>query len=164
MYTQLEIDALIVCEKAIVDPPKKSSKLEGGDFRNNMKLSGPSDVTGEFVVFMRQCEDFQENFSIGLRYLPKDGRPEIGLLRCNGQHGVFNASVYKDSEHSHWGYHIHKGSEHSLKLGFAADKFAEHTKEYASYEEAIAYFVVAINIRKSDIDRHFEVRSQKGLF
>ena len=153
-YDQAEIDALIACEKEVSDPPKRITKLEGANFRNDCKLIASNGIAGEFGVFMRQNEDFPENFSVGLRYLPKDGRPEITLLRCNGQHGVFNSQGF-DPTHPHWEYHIHKATYEALMQGFAAEKFAMATKEFASYHEALEYFLRAVNVRERDRVKHF---------
>jgi len=163
IYNQAEIDALIVCEKIILEPPKRAPRLVGADWRNDMRLAAPGDA-GEFLVFMRQSDDFPENFSVGLTYHPKDGRPEIVLLRCNGPHGVYNGSGSADVNHSHWNYHIHKANEKSLEEGFRAEKSAEKTLEYASYNEAVDYFVNLINVRGADADKHFPKNVQSNFF
>jgi len=62
VYTQAEIDARISCSKNVSEPPKKHRKLVGADYRNAMKLVASSIGDGEFGVFMRQSEDFPENF------------------------------------------------------------------------------------------------------
>ena len=56
------------------------------------------------------------NFSIGLRYHPNDGRPEITLLRCNGQHGIYNGSQSFTSDHPHFDCH-HLGGVKPPPLG-----------------------------------------------
>ena len=86
-YNQNEIDALISCPKSLTEPPKRDLRLVGADWRNDMTLQSEG-CKGEFAVFFRRSDDFPENFSIGLKYDPKDGSGEITLLRCNGQHGV----------------------------------------------------------------------------
>lgn len=155
IYSQSEIDALISCDKSVVEPPKRQAKLIGADYRNDMKLAASNGQQGEFDVFMRQSEDFPENFSIGLVFRPKDGRPDITLLRCNGQHGVYNGSSYSDPAHPHWGYHIHKASEKALEDGLRAEKFATATTDFASYNEALQYFVTAVNLNPRDAGKHF---------
>jgi hypothetical protein len=105
-------------------------KLVRADWRNDCKLVA-NGIEGEFSVFMRRSEDFPENFSIGLVYAPKDGSGEITLLRCNGQHGVFNGNFAPN--HPHWGYHIHQASEAAIASGLKSEKHAERTEAYASF-------------------------------
>src|SRR5580658_6766855 len=81
-YTQEEIDELIACPKAVADPPRKEMKQDRGHFRNDMRLKS-TDEKFEFRAFMRRSEDFPENFSIGLAFLPKDGTGELIFIRCN---------------------------------------------------------------------------------
>jgi hypothetical protein len=88
-------------------------------------------------------------------YRPKDGRQEVTLVRCNGQHGAYNGSSSFDPDHPHWGYHIHRASEQALDDGFRAEKFAVATTGFASYEEAVRHFVNAVNLDAQDINRHF---------
>jgi len=111
---------------------------------------------GEFAAFLRRSDDFPENFSIGLIYDPKDGSGEVTLLRCNGQHGVFNGTF--DPQHPHWGYHIHKASEAAMSAGLKPEKYAISTKEYASYEEAVQVFVKLINLDAGEAKKHRPAR------
>ena len=66
-YTHRELDDLIACQKQITEVPKQEMRLEGSQRRNDMRLrrdAGP----GEFRVFMRMHDEFNENFTIGLAY------------------------------------------------------------------------------------------------
>ena len=163
-YNQDDIDQLISCPKTILEPPKRELKLVGADWRNDMVLAASSnDLKGRFPVFIRKNEDFPENFSIGLRYVPRDDRGEIILLRCNGPHGNYNGTEY-DARHPHWDYHVHKATQGALAAGKRAESFAEKTSRYASFEEALPFFLAAINLASSDIEKHFPQSSQAGLF
>ena len=82
-YTQREIDELIACPKRVSDAPRREMKSVGSHRRNDMKLVSSDSAERQFSVFMRQNEDFPENFSIGLKYLSAEDRGEITLLRCN---------------------------------------------------------------------------------
>jgi hypothetical protein len=76
-FTERDISNLIACRKEVVDPPRCEMKLEGKMKRNEMTLSS-IDKKHEFRVFMRQTEEFQENFSIGLvqrRLFPGEEAP-----------------------------------------------------------------------------------------
>ena len=162
-FDQAEIENLINCPKRVLVPPKKQDRQEGAFWRNDMKLC-ESDSKLEFLVFMRKSDDFPENFSIGLRYQPNDGRPEITLLRCNGQHGIYNGSKSFTSDHPHFDYHIHRGSSIALDEGFKAEKYAEITNRYACYDEALIYFLEAINLHPDDTTRYFPKRLQSTMF
>jgi hypothetical protein len=105
------------------------------------------------------------NFSIGLTYHPKDGRPEITLLRCNGPHGEFNGTMGgSDPAHPHWSSHIHTASESALDAGLWAEKNAITTTAFASYHQALTYFLSAVNVVQSDIDRYFSSSGQGEMF
>ena len=74
-----EIEKLINCPKRIIESPKKELQLVNGHWRNDMELQS-DDGEYNFSVFMRKNEDFEENFSIGLIYNPRDVRGDIPLL------------------------------------------------------------------------------------
>ena len=117
---------------------------------------------GTFSMFMRKSEDFPENFSIGLRYNANDGRPEITLLRLNGKHGLFTGAG--DVTHPHWDFHIHTATEAAQDSGFAAEKYAAKTSEYASFEQAVQHFIKAVNLNSQQASRYFPDMRQGNLF
>lgn len=160
-FSQNELDELISCPKEVSDPPKREMKLDRAHLRNDAKLVASNGCQGDFTMFMRKNEDFPENFSIGLIYNPHDGCGEITLLRCNGPHGGFNRSI--DSEHPHFDYHIHRADVNAVEAGQAAEKDAIKTSEYAAFEEALQYFVKAINLNSKDAQKHFPPRTQAFL-
>jgi hypothetical protein len=159
-FTQEDIDTLIACPKEVSDGPKKL-QLDRGSWRADAVLIASNVIKGNFGVFLRRNEDFPENFSVGLTYTAHDGRGEITLLRCNGIHGDYNMGF--NPEHPHFAYHIHRASEEAMNAGFAAEKFAAKTDAYASYEEAVQYFVGAINLNVKDQKKYFP-SPIKGLF
>jgi hypothetical protein len=142
-YTQDEIDNLIGCAKVVCDPPKRDLKLDRGHFRNDMRLKSV-DGKLEFRAFMRRSEDLPENFSVGLAFLPKDGTGEVLLLRCNGPHGGYNDSF--DPEHPHWDFHVHRASAEMIEAGQRPEKSAAVNRDFASYEEAVQYFLRTTNV------------------
>ena len=142
-YTQQEIDDLIACPKVVSEPPKREMKLDRGHFRNDMRLKS-TDGKMEFRVFMRRSEDLPENFSIGLAFLAKDRSGEVVLLRCNGPHGGYNDSF--DADHPHWDYHVHRASAEMIEAGLRPERAATINRDFASYEEAVQYFLRATNI------------------
>ncbi len=114
------------------------------------------------MIFIRRNEDFPENFSIGLRYKPRDGRSAIILLRCNGPHGPFNGGFNPSHEHFH--YHIHRASPEAIEAGEAPEKYASKTTEFASYEEALQFFVKIVNLNATDSREYFPSRLQFDFF
>ena len=72
--TEQNIADLIACPKEVVDPPRR--EMEGRMKRNEMTLRS-ADKKPEFRVFLRQAEEFLENFSIGLVYLPHEEPGEL---------------------------------------------------------------------------------------
>lgn len=159
-YDQKELDELISCPKMLSEPPRRDLRLVGADWRNDMKLVSEGQP-GEFSAFFRRSDEFPENFSVGLIYDPKDGSGEITLLRCNGQHGVFNGTF--DPRHPHWGYHVHRATEQALNAGLKAEKYASTTTEYASYEQAVQYFLKLINLDSTEARKHFPDRTAQAV-
>ena len=145
-YDLLQLQVLLVVPKLISEPPRREMKLERGSWRNDMRLKS---VEGghDFRVFMRKSEDFPENFSIGLIHRPTDGSEEIPLLRCNGPHGEFNREF--DAAHPHYSFHVHRATEEMIASGARPESYAETCAEFASYEEALQYFIRTVNIENA---------------
>jgi len=155
LFSDQEIEKLIACAKRIVEPPKKEMQLVSGHWRNDMKLQS-DDEEYDFSVFMRKNEDFEENFSIGLIYKPRDIRGEIPLLRCNGPHGPHVMFDHHDR------FHIHKADQENLASGIRAERTAYITKKYASFQDALGYFIKKCNI--IDAEKYFVGVLQYELF
>jgi hypothetical protein len=158
-YTQQEIDDLIACAKVVSEAPKRDMKLDRGHFHNDMRLKSTDDKL-EFRAFMRRSEDLPENFSIGLAFLAKDGSGEVILLRCNGPHGEYNDSF--DPGHPHYDYHVHRASAEMIEAGLRPEKAATISRDFASYEEALQYFMRATNVK--DARTYFSDLAQGKLF
>lgn len=158
VLSQAEIEQLIGCPKEISEPPKKEMRLEKGSLRNNMRLRSTVGEM-EFTVFMRVNEDFHEDFSIGLDYHPADERGSTCLLRCNGPHGEFLGNP--ELPHTHFHFHIHKAKFQNMEAGLRAERGGEKTEAYASYEQALQYFLQVINV--TNADKFFPDRRQLAL-
>jgi hypothetical protein len=154
-YTQKKIEELIQMPKEITKGPRKEMDLTMGHFRNDMKLKSP-DGQYDFSVYMRKNEMFQENFSIGLIFHPGDGSKDIHLLRCNGPHGPHEFFAHHDESH------IHKANEENIREGLKEDKNVEITKEYATYDDALHFFLKKCNIVNAD--EYFNMERQLSLF
>jgi len=144
-YTDEEIERLIRCAKRVVQPPRKTMRDRQGSLRNEMTIESVEEGR-HFYVFMRQNIDFNENFSIGLRFLASDGGQQICLIRFNGPHA--HRELKSDSEQSHWhaSFHIHKAKVENISAGLKEDQFAFKTDRYASFQEAQAEFFREINL------------------
>ena len=157
--TQEHIDQLIACCKVISDPPRKEMVEDRGHKRNDMRLIS-EDERYAFSVFMRVNSKFQENFSIGLVYLVPDERNRIDLLRCNGPHGEHANDFHADSHHV--GCHVHVAKFETLEQQRFPLLYAETTKGYATYEEALRYFLKRCNI--TGWEKHFPLIEKLPLF
>lgn len=155
-YTQADLDLLVKCPKIVTAPPKQAMVSLHGSQRNGFRLKAEAS-SDEFFVFLRISEAFQEDFSIGLMYEPP-GSSSFLLFRCNGPHG----DVLTPSGHPHFGYHIHKALEENILAGRKPESGGVITSEYASYTQALRFFVRHCNILRAD--HHFPDIYQRQLF
>ena len=144
------IQILLNSTKEIVQPPNKP-KLERGHYRIGFELQS-IDKSYFFSAFGRYNVMFQENFSIGLIFIPKDEKGVYELLRCNGQHGE-----HKMFPH-HTYFHIHRASTDAIEQGLREDCGIEITDKYATFEEAVRFFVSLIHLNPEDINKYFPAK------
>ena len=109
-FTDEELESLIRCRKEVVDPPRREMRVDGKMKRNDMTLKS-ADGAHSFRVFMRQSEEFLENFSIGLVYQPGEEPGSFQLIRCNGQHGGERVHPH------HAVFHVHGVQRTTSMLG-----------------------------------------------
>jgi hypothetical protein len=153
-----EIRKLISEEKFISNTPPKDFKDENQHYRKDFDVLS-ADGQRKFSVFLRKNKTFQENFSIGLRYyLPEGGN--LILIRLNGNHGQVINNPLRPSPH--FGYHIHQMTSDAIERGLSDPEFAEETKEYASFEQALSYFCKRVNIKNAV--EFFPALAQTELF
>jgi len=145
-FTDEEIANLVNCPKQVDDPPKREMRLENKSRRNDMSLRS-ADGKHAFRVFMRQSDDFPENFSIGLMYSPNEEPGSFQLLRCNGQHGGERVHPH------HAVFHIHRTKADDINAGNLEPRQIEQSPAYASFEEALAHFCLLTNLQNPD--QHF---------
>lgn len=158
-YTEEDITALIQCPKCVVQPPKREMKSNRGSLRNEMELKAAKGLD-RFSVFMRVSEHFREDFSIGLKYHSPDGQ-SFNLIRCNGPHGE-HLDIRREPG-AHFSYHIHKISAEDINDGNFAERHGATTDGYASYEEALVYFLKTVGV--IDAEKYFPAHaSQPALF
>jgi len=157
IYTDETLSQFIACQKRITQPPQKKMRLEGKHLRNEMELES-LDGNHRFRVFMRQHQDFSENFSIGMEYLPKDEPGSFCLLRCNGVHGGHRVHPH------HLSCHIHRSTSDDVNAGLRVERYIEPTDLYADFRGALCYFLRAVNVQETDLFRHFSSLVQGDLF
>lgn len=115
-----------------------------------------TDGKHSFRVFMRQSDEFPENFSIGLMCLPGEEPGSFQLVRCNGQHGG-------EKVHPHHAlFHIHRTKADDINSGFLEPRSIEQTNAYASFREALAHFCAMVSLERPD--DYFPGLSQTRLF
>lgn len=145
-FTDDELSKLINCPKLVVDPPRREMRVDGKMKRNDMVLKS-TDGQHAFRVFMRQSDEFPENFSIGLVYQPGEEPGSFPLIRCNGQHGGERVHPH------HAVFHIHRTKAADINAGILEARGIEGTTAYASYKEALAHFCAMIQME--NVDDHF---------
>lgn len=138
MYTDLEINELIICPKRVIDQPRDIG-INRGSSKKIFTLES-TNKQHYFTGFITQNQFFQENFSVGLIYVPKDVKGKFCLIRCNGLHGEI-----KEIPH-HSFFHIHQTKAIDLNNGIKVEKHIDKTEEYSTLEGAIQFFINYINI------------------
>lgn len=147
MYTDTLIHALIVCPKTIIENPRDSG-IRRGSYKTVFGMVS-TDGLYNFSGFISKNTFFQENFSIGLVYVPKEEKGKICLLRCNGLHG----EVFGTPHHSF--FHIHTVIAEDINNGIKVERNIQKTEEYSTLEDAIQFYVKHINIIPEDRKNHF---------
>jgi hypothetical protein len=153
VFTDQELAELIACPKQVVEAPRREMRVDGKMKRNEMMLKSP-DGKNQFRVFMRQSDDFPENFSIGLVYLPGEEPGEVILIRCNGQHGGTRVHPH------HAVFHTHRMKAEDLNAGIKEARLIEQASDYASFTDAARVFCRRIQLEETD--KHFP-GSNQGL-
>lgn len=158
MITDREIENWLNLPKKIIRPPKRELISRQGSLRNDFECES-IDGNERFRVFIRILEILQEDFSIGLDHIDQQGK-SLCLMRCNGKHGYHrnhqaDAIPFDD-------FHIHLATAEAIAKGESPEQFAEPTKEYATWQDALFYFVKRACIQ--DADRYFPFLKQPGLF
>ncbi len=154
-FTDAELTTLIACSKQVLNPPRREMRLEGKMKRNDMTLQS---VEGRhsFRVFLRQSDEFPENFSIGLMYAPGEEPGSFQLIRYNGQHGGERVHPH------HAVFHIHRSKADDINAGILEPRHIEQSTAYASFRQALAHFCAIIRLEKPD--DYFPGLSQTLMF
>ena len=153
MFTDQLIQELIVCQKKIVEPPRLIKTK--GAFSKRIFTLQSIDGKFDFGSYFEQNVSFQENFSIGLVFYPKEEKGRICLFRCNGPHGGV-----KNIAH-HFFCHIHTVDAEDVNNGIKIERHIKETKEYATFQDALQFFVKKINLLSADRQKHFPMPSNQ---
>lgn len=147
IFTDEIIDELISCQKYISEAPKSMNATRGSD---KIKFS-MSSINGEynFTGFISKNQTFQENFSVGLVYNPKDEKDKIVLLRVNGPHGLNENAPHHD------GPHVHISTAERINSGLKPEGKIETDVPYATIEDAIQYYLKRVNLDRADCNKYF---------
>ena len=145
MLTDQEILDLIQSPKEI----KEKNSVKGYKEENNHKRWTLTLETSEgktFEVFIRQNNNFIENYSIGLRY--QTNNRDLGwitLIRYNGPHGETS-----QSQDGHYDKpHIHRMTAMEMESGSTQpqEKNRDITDRYHTFEQALEVFFGDIGVR-----------------
>jgi hypothetical protein len=148
---------LIETPKEIIQPPGKP-KLDRGHYRIGFEMQSP-DQKYFFSGFGRYNAMFEENFSVGLIFIPKDEKGMLEILRCNGPHGE-----HKMFPHHNY-YHIHKATSETIDQGLKEDSFIELTDKFTTFGDALRFFVRYVHLKPDDIVKFFPDKdSQLEMF
>lgn len=146
-FTDELIKELVNCPKKVVDAPKDSGVGRGS---SKIKfLLESEDGQHSFIGFISKNLTFQENFSIGLVYNPKEEKGNIVLVRVNGPHGQNENAPHHD------GPHVHLSTAERINSGLKPEGVIETDVPYSTIEDAIQYYIKRINIILADRQKHF---------
>lgn len=147
LYTDNLILELIGCPKKVINGPKDSGIGRGS---SKIKFTLESlDGNASFGAFISRNMTFQENYSIGLFYQPRDEKGTIVLIRVNGPHGPNENIPHHD------GPHVHLATADRINAGLKPEGKIETDVPYVTIEDAIQYFIKRINVIASDRQKHF---------
>jgi hypothetical protein len=146
MLTDKRIADLLAMPKAVVNKGARETK-DGPIFRTDYQVV--AQIHDEaFVVFVRRHPEMADNFTAGLRWLPKSAESVI-LMRCNGSsHPHTNQIEQTKFEIGHC--HVHVATERYITAGRHAEHYAETTADYSTVAGALHELCKRCNISGID--------------
>lgn len=156
------INHLIICEKIPIKAERRKMILENRHYKNNIDLIS---TTGnyKFRMFMRQSDEFIEDFSIGLIWTNANEvvnimKPMI-LLRCQGPHDG-KQPLDSDVHHS---YHTHTLTVDDFdNKRYLKPSNRETTTQFQSFNQALLYFKDKCGIM--NLDKYIELPEQRNQY
>ena len=147
LYTDSELDELQSIPKRATAPGARWSdkpKERPAHRQRNFPIVAQQDKDKRFSVYQRQNLADESDFSCGIAYLPRGGRP-LTLARYNGpshEHGDIA-----------WRAHIHRATEAAIAAGRKAESEAKETDRYETLEGALACLIEDFNLSGIDAKR-----------
>ena len=146
MLTDERISDLLAMTKVVVNKGARETK-EGSVFRIDYQVVARVEDE-EFIVFVRRHTVMADNFTAGLRWLPKSAEPVI-LMRCNGgSHRHSNQIEGTRFEIGHC--HVHVATERYITAGKNAEHYAETISTYSTAQGALHELCKRCNIHGLD--------------
>ena len=104
-------------------------KVRPAHRQRNFQAVGGSDGDVRFFIYQRQNLADESDFSCGIRYHPRGGKP-LTLARYNGPSHEHRTIAYRP--------HIHRATEGAIAAGEKPEREAEETDRYGTLEGALA--------------------------
>ena len=149
------IQELITCDKEIEKADRKNMIEENRSIRNNVYLYS-ADKKYAFTMFLRKSTEFEEDFSVGLKWTNVDKyldiHRDIILFRCQGPHDS-KKPTGTDIHHS---YHVHEITANDIfEYRYTRPAMKETCEEFNSFETALFYFCEKCGI--IDLEKYINI-------
>lgn len=136
------LNEVLFCHKCAIRADRKRMAFDNRHRKNTVYLIS-EDKKYEYKLYMRQSEEFLEDFSVGLIWTNPTQHIDITknsvmLLRCQGPHDG-KAPLGTDIHHD---YHIHRISLNDFqerRYQKPSDRIL--TSNFASFEQALFYLI-----------------------
>ena len=135
LYTQAEIEELRSLPKRVANPQARWSekpKARPAHRQRNFQAVGEVDGDVRFLIYQRQNLLEENDFSCGIAYCPRGGKP-LTLARYNGP-GHTHGDIL-------WRPHIHRATEEAIAAGRKPESQATETDRYSTLEGALACLI-----------------------
>lgn len=139
---------VLQCEKTAFRADRRRMVLSNRHRKNTIYLTS-ANSNYEYKLFLRQSEEFIEDFSVGLIWTNPSqfidiSKSSVILLRCQGPHDG-KAPLGTDTHHD---YHIHTITlEDFAQKRYQKPSGRVATSSFSSFEQAIFYFINVYNVR-----------------
>ncbi len=129
VLTDRDIEGLLSMPKQVENPGAKFRTEKKHARKDYRLISG--DGIHRFALFVRQSTVLPENFSAGLRWLPKSGE-DVTLIRFNGPSHPHSNSI--EGDRFEFVCHVHQATERYIAAGKKDEGFAERNGEVQDAE------------------------------
>lgn len=141
MVAETFLNEVISCPKHVIKADRKRMVLENRHYKNKLDIIS-EDGKYTFKMFMRQSNEFLEDFSVGLIWTNPQKYINISkniiLLRCQGPHDG-RQELGSDIHHD---FHIHKISSLDIEeKRYSKPSNRTSTDKFHSFNQALCYFI-----------------------